>query len=281
MLETIILQITQWFGEDAGEAIAYVTNGKHMAWYASVQYTLVAAIGGALCAVLFGLIGAAFKQSSVLILKIIGDFYTTIVRGVPDILFILFFPLAFEQMVEYFLAQSNCSAETLATVTQWPPCDAAQWYLTTGDYLVMACVSLGIVYGAFAANVIHGAMKAVPKGQLEAAAAYGFSASQVFWRFRVRQMWIYALPGLSNVWMLLLKATSFLSLLQIADIVQWAGRLGAANYFPQVGLVHADWRWKYYLVLFVFFILMTMLSERFFSALQVRASKGVHLPETN
>jgi len=94
-------------------------------------------------------------------------------------------------------------------------------------------------------------------------------------------MWVYALPGLSNVWMLLLKATSLLSLLQIADIVQWAGRLGAANYFPRVGLVHPDWRWKYYLVLFVFFILMTMLSERFFGMLQTRASRGMVVVGSN
>jgi len=97
------------------------------------------------------------------------------------------------------------------------------------------------------------------------------------WRFKVRQMWVYALPGLSNVWMLLLKATSLLSLLQIADIVQWAGRLGAANYLPRVGMVHPDWRWKYYLVLFVFYIVMTILSERFFTALQARASRGMSL----
>jgi len=234
-------------------------------------------VGGATVAVLFGLLGASLKQSQFWPFKLIGDFYTTIVRGVPDVLFILFFPLAFEQAVEYFMARSMCEPEVLAAATQWPPCAEAQWFLSTADYLVMACVSLGIVYGAFAANVIHGAMHAVPKGQLEAAAAYGFTPKQVFWRFKVRQMWVYALPGLSNVWMLLLKATSFLSLLQIADIVQWAGRLGAANYFPKVGLGHPDWRWKYYLVLFLFYIVMTMLSERFFAALQARASRGMAL----
>ncbi len=203
------------------------------------------------------------------------------VRGVPDLLFILFFPLAFEQLVEYFLARSRCGADVIAAATTWPPCAEAQWILSTGNYLLMACVSLGIVYGAFAANVIHGAMHAVSKGQLEAAAAYGFTPRQVFWRFKVRQMWVYALPGLSNVWILLLKATSFLSLLQIADIVQWAGRLGGANYIARVGLVHPDWRWKYYLVLFVFFILLTMISERFFEALQARASRGMSLAGVN
>lgn len=275
MIETLVNIANQWFGEDVGSTVAYLTNGKHLAWYGSVRFTLIAAFAGAGCAVLFGLLGASMKQSKFFPLKWIGDFYTTIVRGVPDVLFILFFPLAFEQTVEYFMARVNCSPEMLAAAGQWPPCDEAQWYLTTTHYLIMACVSLGVVYGAFAANVIHGAMKAVPRGQLEAAAAYGFTPRQVFWHFKVRQMWIYALPGLSNVWMLLLKATSFLSLLQIADIVLWAGRLGAANYFPRVGLVHPDWRWKYYLVLFFFFIFMTLLSERFFVILQKRVSRGM------
>jgi len=275
MLESLITPITQWLGEDAGATFAYITNGKHLAWYASVRYTLIAALGGAVFAVLFGLAGAGLKQSSFAPFRWIGNFYTTIVRGVPDVLFILFFPLAFEKTVEYILARFKCSPESLAATSGWPPCDAAQWYLSTGDYLTMACVSLGIVYGAFAANVIHGAMQAVSKGQLEAAAAYGFTPRQVFWRFRVRQMWVYALPGLSNVWMLLLKATSLLSLLQIADIVQWAGRLGAANYFPRVGLIHPDWRWKYYFVLFLFFILMTVISEQFFKFLQKRAGRGM------
>ena len=75
-------------------------------------------------------------------------------------------------------------------------------------------------------------------------------------------MWIYALPGLSNVWMLLIKATSLLSLLQIPDIVLLADRLGAPNFLARVGLVHPDWRWIYYLVLFVFYILITFVSEK-------------------
>ena len=275
MIDSFIILVTEWFGEDVGSSLAYLTNGKHLAWYASVQYTLIAAVGSAAIAIVFGLLGAWLKQSKVFILRVIGGGYTNIVRGVPDVLFIIFFPLAFEQGVEYFLAQSLCSVEVLASSTTWPPCTEAQWYLSTPEYLILACVSLGIVYGSFVANVIHGAMQAVPKGQLEAASAYGFSQSQVFWYFHVRQMWIYALPGLSNVWMLILKATSYLSLLQIADIVLWAGRLGASNYNPMVGLVHGDWRWKYYLVLFVFFILLTWLSEKFFAMLQAKASKGM------
>ena len=276
MIEATSSLVSQWFGEDAAFWFDYLTNGKHMAWYASVRFTLFAAVFGAICAVVFGLLGAAARRSGFLPLALIGRVYITMIRGIPDVLFFLFFPLAFEQAVEFFMARQHCP-EALATVTGWPPCDAAQWFLTTTDYLLLASVSLGIVYGSFAANVIHGAMDAVPESQLEAARAYGFSERAVFWRFRVRQMWVYALPGLSNVWMLLLKATSFLSLLQIADIVLWAERLGAPNYIARVGLVHPDWRWKYYLVLFLFFIVMTYLSEQLFNRLQARASRGMAL----
>ncbi len=276
MLDGLIAAISPLLSEDWIGKLEYITTGKHLAWYASFRFTLGAALLGALIALICGLGGAAIKQSRFPPFRIVGDFYTTIVRGVPDVLFFLFFPLAFEQAVEYFSARSQCTADQwTAAAGNWPPCEAAQWFLTTGDYFLLACVSLGIVYGAFTANVIHGAMLAVPKNQLEAARAFGFSPRQVFWRFQVRQMWVFALPGLSNVWMLLLKATSLLSLLQIADVVLWAERLGAPNYFSRVGLVHPDWRWKYYFVLFVFYILMAMLSEWFFGKLQKRASRGM------
>lgn len=268
--------LTPYLGEDLAFWAGYFTNGKHLAWYASFRFTILAAIFGAICALGFGLGGAALRRSRFAPFRLIGATYANVVRGVPDVLFFLFFPLAFEQTVEWVMATQVCDPGDIAAGnSRWPPCTAANWFLSTTEYLVLACVSLGIVYGAFASNVIHGAMNAVPRGQLEAARAYGMTHSQVLWRVHIRQMWIYALPGLSNVWLLLLKATSLLSLLQIADIVLWADRLGAPNFLPQVGLVHPDWRWRYYLVLFLFYILVTWLSERFFAWLRARAGRGM------
>lgn len=256
--------------------LGYLTNGKHLAWYASVQYTLIAALLGGACALLFGLGGAALKRSRIGPLRLIGSAYTNMVRGIPDVLFFLFFPLAFEQLIELLGSRSVCSVEDLAANPGvWPPCPAANWLLSPTEYLILAGVSLGIVYGAFTANVISGALNAVPKGQLEAARAFGMSNAQVFWRIHVRQMWIYALPGLSNCWLLLIKSTSLLSLLQIVDMVRWADRLGAPNFNRAAGLVHGDWRWVYYLVLLAFFILLTFLSEKAFAALTRWASKGM------
>jgi polar amino acid transport system permease protein len=262
--------------EDLAFWLGYITNGKHLTWYASFQFTIYAALLGGTLAVVFGLAGATLKNSRFFLLRLLGTIYSSIVRGVPDVLFFLFFPLAFEQGVEWLIATQICSPEAIAAQTApWPPCRDANWFLGTTEYLLLASVSLGLVYGAFATNVIHGAMRAVPAGQLEAARAYGMSATQVLWRIHIRQMWVYALPGLSNVWMLIVKATSLLSLLQIADIVLWADRLGAPNFLPSVGLVHDDWRWRYYLVLFVFYILVTWLSERAFEAIMRRAGRGI------
>jgi polar amino acid transport system permease protein len=276
MLELLPEWMRDGIGDDLLFWLGYVTNGKHLAWYASVQYTLLAAMLGGACALLFGLGGATLKQSRWLPLRLAGSGYTNMVRGVPDVLFFLFFPLAFEQLVEFVWAQTVCSPAELAdSAGRWPPCNAANWYLGTTEYLLLASVSLGIVYGAFVANVIHGAMQAVPSGQIEAARAYGMSQTQIRWRIQIRQMWVYALPGLSNCWMLLIKATSLLSLLQIADIVLWANRLGAPNFTPSAGLVHPDWRWKYYLVLLVFYIILTFLSEKVFAALRRWAGRGM------
>lgn len=273
-----LIWVQSTFGEGVAFWLGYLTNGKHLSWYASLQYTLAAAVLGAILALAFGLLGATLKDSRFGILRLIGAGYVNMVRGVPDVLFFLFFPLAFEQLVELIWAQAACTPAELADAAgRWPPCQAANWRLGTVEYLLLACVSLGIVYGAFAANVISGAMRAVPRGQLEAARAFGMSTSQVLWRIHIRQMWIYALPGLSNVWMLLIKATSLLSLLQIADIVLWAERLGAPNYVAAAGLVHPDWRWAYYGVLLVFYILVTFLSEKAFAALTRWAGKGMVL----
>ena len=263
-------------GPDAIFWIGYLSNGKHLAWYASVQFTLAAAILGAAVALILGLVAAAIRNSGPWPLRMLAAGYINVVRGVPDVLFFLFFPIAFEQAVEWLAATQICTPETLAAnAGQWPPCDVANWHLTTPEYLILASVSLGIVYGAFTASVIAGALRAVPAGQLEAARAYGLSRMQVLRRVHIRQMWIYALPGLGNVWMSLIKATSLLSLLQITDFVSWAQRLGAANFSKAAGLVHDDWRWRYYLVLLVFYILLTSISEQVFAAITRRASRGV------
>jgi polar amino acid transport system permease protein len=268
--------VTNGTGFDLGFWLAYFTNGKHLQWAASVQFTLFAAVAGAAIALMLGLVAAAVRNVPFAPARLLAAAYINSVRGIPDVLFFLFFPLAFEQGLEWLIAGQVCDPNEVATrMNQWPPCDAANLHFDTFTYLLLASVSLGIIYGASSANVIHGALRAVPRGQLEAASAFGLSRWQVLWRIHIRQMWIYALPGLSNLWMLLIKSTSLLSLLQIVDIVARANSLGAPNFTRAAGLVHGDWRWMYYLVLLLFYIALTFVSEKLFAALIRWAGRGM------
>ena len=131
-----------------------------------------------------------------------------------------------------------------------------------------------IVFGAFAANVLFGAMRAVPHAQLETAEAYGMSPRQTFWRILVPQMWVYALPGLGNLWMVLIKATPLLFLLGVEDIVYWARELGGAKTPRFTDYPHPDWRMWYFLALLVFYLCFTRLSEIVLDRLMRRLTHG-------
>jgi polar amino acid transport system permease protein len=116
-------------------------------------------------------------------------------------------------------------------------------------------------------------MQAVPRSQIETAEAYGMSRRQAFWRILVPQMWVYALPGLSNLWMILIKATPLLFLLGVEDIVYWARELGGSK-TNVYAYPHPDWRLYYFIGLLFFYLGMTRLSEIVLGRLTRRLSHG-------
>src|SRR5690606_2337120 len=106
----------------------------------------------------------------------------------------------------------------VCSIAKMPLNSSSQWIHETYGFF-LAAFTFALIFGAFAANVLFGAMNAVPRAQLETAGAYGLTRRQSFWRILVPQMWVYALPGLSNLWMVLIKATPLLFLLGVKDIV--------------------------------------------------------------
>jgi len=153
-----------------------------------------------------------------------------------------------------------------------PLSNSPQWIHETYGFF-LAVLAFSIVFGAFAANVLYGAMNAVPRPQLETAEAYGMSHRQTFWRVLVPQMWVFALPGLSNLWMILIKATPLLFLLGVEDIVYWAREMGGMK--TQVfAYPHGDWRLYYFLGLLVFYLALTKVSEMFLNRLMLRLTRG-------
>ncbi len=231
-------------------------------------------------ALAFGFAGATAARSNVAPLAWLGKGYTAIVRGVPDIVFFLFFVIALDQGLEWLRHQAICPdwSEAIRQGNDFIVCPEAklprstapQWVHEVYGFLV-AVVTFAIVFGAFVANILFGAMRAVPQAQIETAAAYGMTDRQTFWRILVPQMWRYALPGLSNLWQILIKATPLLFLLGVEDIVYWARELGGSK-GPIFEYPHPDWRRYYFLALLVFYLLMTWGSERVFVRLNRRLS---------
>ena len=260
----------------------YFTTGKHISFYFSflTVFALLAVVVPII--LLFGFTGALARRSTIAPIRWFGLAYTSMVRGVPDIIFFLFVPIAMDQGIEYLRHQYKCSdwSEPIRQGNDFVVCAAAKmplgpsanWVHETYGFF-LAAIAFAIVFGAFAANTLHGALGAVPKAQLETGAAYGMSPSQVFRRIQLPQMWVYALPGLSNLWMILIKATPLLFLLGVEDIVYWARELGGTK-SSRFQYPHPDWRLWYFLALLVFYLMLSWVSEVFFERLMKKVSKG-------
>lgn len=263
--------------------LCYLTTGKHMALYVSVGTVLLLLSITAPVALAFGFGGASAARSRFLPLSWLGKGYIAIVRGVPDIAFFLFFVIALDQAFEWLRHQVKCPDwdEPIRQGNDFVVCAAAKLPLGTSPQWMhesygffLAVLTFSIVFGAFAANVLYGAMKAVPRAQIETAEAYGMSRRQTFWRILVPQMWVYALPGLSNLWMVLIKATPLLFLLGIEDIVYWARELGGAKTARFTDYPHGDWRMWYFLALLIFYLSFTKVSEVVLDRIMARLTKG-------
>ena len=260
----------------------YLMTGKHMAFYLSFLTVLILLAITAPVAIVFGLLGAVGSRARLLPVRLLGRGYISIVRGVPDIVFFLFVPIALDQGFEYLRHRIMCpdvlepvrqgNDFVVCTIAKLPLNSDPQWLHEIYGF-ALAVLSFAIVFGAFAGNTFRGAFEAVPRNQLETAEAYGMNRLQVFWRVLLPQMWIYALPGLSNLWMILIKVTPLLFLLGVEDIVYWARELGSAKTsaftFP-----HPDWRLWYFMVLLLFYLGLTRISEIVFSRLMSRYSMG-------
>ncbi|CAM3333469.1 ABC transporter permease [Paracoccus nototheniae] len=259
----------------------YLTSGTHLLFYASFGTVLMLLAVTAPIALLFGFGGAMASRSRVAALRWFGGLYTSMVRGIPDIIFFLFVPIALDQAFEWLRHQVLCHTD--APVRQgndFVVCAAAKLPLNTAAPwvhdaygLFLAVIAFSVVFGAFAANVLSGAMNAVPRAQLETAEAYGMTTAQVNRRVLIPQMWTYALPGLSNLWMILIKATPLLFLLGVEDIVYWARELGGSK-TSAFTYPHPDWRLYYFLAILVFYLGMTWISGRVLGRVTQRLSRG-------
>ncbi|WP_044101019.1 ABC transporter permease [Acinetobacter pittii] len=170
--------------------------------------TIQLALLSLLLSVIIGLIGASSKLSSIKILRYIATAYTTLIRSVPDLVIMLLL---------FYSLQLGLNQIT----------EALQMDQIDINPFVAGVITLAFIYGAYFTETFRGAFQSVPKGQIEAAMAYGMSPWQVFHRVLFPQMMRFALPGIGNNWQVLIKATALVSIIGLIDIVkitQDAGR---------------------------------------------------------
>ncbi|WP_433741113.1 ABC transporter permease [Pseudomonas putida] len=158
-----------------------------------------------------GLIGASAKLSRSSLLRMPAQAYTTLIRGVPDLVLML---LIFYSLQTW-----------LTNLTE-----AMGWDYIEIDPFSAGVITLGFIYGAYFTETFRGAILAVPKGQMEAATAYGLSRAQRFRLVVFPQMMRFALPGIGNNWMVILKATALVSIIGLADLVKVAQDAGKSSY---------------------------------------------------
>ena len=164
-----------------------------------------------LVSVVLGLIGASAKLSGAAALRVPAQLYTTLIRGVPDLVLMLLI---------FYSLQTWLTGLT----------EALEWDYIEIDPFAAGVITLGFIYGAYFTETFRGAMLAVPRGQLEAATAYGLKRSQRFRHVVFPQMMRYALPGIGNNWMVMLKATALVSIIGLADLVKAAQDAGKSTY---------------------------------------------------
>ncbi|EOC2592145.1 ABC transporter permease, partial [Acinetobacter baumannii] len=158
--------------------------------------------------VIIGLIGASSKLSNIKALRYIATAYTTLIRSVPDLVIMLLL---------FYSLQLGLNQIT----------EALQMDQIDINPFVAGVITLAFIYGAYFTETFRGAFQSVPKGQIEAAMAYGMTPWQVFHRVLFPQMMRFALPGIGNNWQVLIKATALVSIIGLTDIVkitQDAGR---------------------------------------------------------
>ena len=173
--------------------------------------TIELALLSVIVSIVLGLAGASAKIFGNRWLSAITDIYTTLIRGIPDLVLML--------LIFYGLQMSLNEITEYIGVSQ-----------INIDPFVAGVLTIGFIYGAYFTETFRGAFIIVPKGQIEAAVAYGFSPWQIFRIILFPQMMRFALPGIANNWQVTLKATALVSIIGLADVVKATQNAGKGTY---------------------------------------------------
>jgi len=208
--------------------------------------TLAVALSSLAIAALLGLIGALAKLSRSRVARGVAATYTTLIRGVPDLVLML---------LVFYGGQLGINAIA--------PMLGHEDYIDIDPFFA-GVLTIGFIFGAYLTEAFRGAFLAVPPGQREAGLAYGMSPRQVLWRITLPQMLRHALPGISNNWLVLIKSTAIVSVIGLSDLMTRGKQAAGTTREP----------FTFFLAVAVIYLVFTSVSELVFAWAQKRLAIG-------
>ena len=199
-----------------------------------------------LIACLFGMLGAAAKLSSSRAARWAADVYTTLIRGMPELVLML--------LIFY---GGQIAINRLAESQGWGYIDIPPF--------AAGVLTIGFIFGAYLTETFRGAILAVPRGQAEAGAAFAMTPAQVMRRIVLPQMVRHAIPGFSNNWLIMIKASALVSIIGLDDMIHRAGLAAATTRAP----------FSFYMAVALIYLTLTSVSIFLLSRLEARYSLGV------
>ncbi len=214
-------------------------------------------VGLAVCSLVIGLILAMFfavwESSRLKFVSYIGTGIVMILRGLPEILVLLFIYFGASQLLMTLADGFSIFGFTL------------QLNIENFDVSPFLCgvIALSLLYAAYGSQTLRGALKAVPHGQRESGQALGLSKSAIFFRLIMPQMWRHALPGLGNQWLVLLKDTALVSLISVNDLMQQTKSIATRTQEP----------FTWFMIAALIYLAITLISQYVLKAIELRTTR--------
>ena len=228
------------------ELLAFGDTGWGDELFRATLMTIAVSITAMFIGFSFAAIFTPLKLSKFKSLNLVANIYTTVIRGVPELLVIYLFFFGGSGAIMFVASMFGYNE-----------------YIEINAF-VTGSFAIGIISGAYSTEVFRGAIQSIDKGQFEAAKVLGFSKFKRFYKIILPQMLRLAIPNLSNVWQITLKDTSLISVTGLVEIMRQSYIAAGSTRDPLF----------FYSFAAVLYLLLTFLSMKLINKLEVKYSKG-------
>ena len=228
------------------EILSFGDSGWGDELFIATLMTLAVSITAMVIGFIFALIFTPLKLSKSKFLNTIANFYTTVIRGVPELL-----------VIYLFFFGGSSAIMFVASIFGYND------YIEINAFLTGA-FSIGIISGAYSTEVFRGAIQSIDKGQFEASNVLGFNKFTRFYKIIMPQMLRLSIPNLSNVWQITLKDTSLISVTGLVEIMRQSYIAAGSTRDPLL----------FYTVAAILYLSLTFLSMKIINKMELKYNKG-------